>query len=329
VVNITLPDWQPAAGPGTPLSITPERRPGSVRRTTTVDTPWPGDFSQPCSIILQGRDLRTTDSGDAAVEASLDLSLKADLAVGLISEVRGVDAPAYAAVEGVTIRSGFGREFARRFPDEHASRPIGYSALSDLPGAFLVAGYSMLRLGMLPEDPQTGPERAERQADVCIGWATGSPIQQVLHDRGTSAVPYGPTAPVIEADDPEGWHSLPEMTTHTVRRRRALDVTRSDGGIRIWSHFRDSYAAKDHEMVMHEYFVTATLDASMRITEIAVDPLVLPWAECPGAVDSAQQLVGYSLEELDERVRSALTGPQGCTHLNSTMRALADVSRLA
>jgi hypothetical protein len=291
--------------------------------------PWPGDFSEPCSIVIKGQDLRTDGTGQGYVEASLDLSLKADLAMGLISEVSGADATAYAKVEGASIRSGFGKEFARRFPTGHADRPIGYSALSDLPGAFLVAGYSMLRLGMLPEDPETGPDRAERQADVCIGWATGSPIVQVLHDRGTSAVPYGPVAPAIEVDDPVGWHQLPALATHTVRRRRSVDLRWENGAIELWSHFRDSYAAEDHEMVMHEYFVKATLDSSNRIVEIAVDPLVLPWAECPGAVDSAQGLVGYSLEELDVRVREALTGPQGCTHLNSTLRALADVSRLA
>ena len=53
------------------------------------------------------------------------------------------------------------------------------------------------------------------------------------------------------------------------------------------SHFRDSYAGDEPEMVMHEYAVEAVVDDD-RIRRIEVDPRVLPWEACPGAVASAQ-----------------------------------------
>lgn len=55
---------------------------------------------------------------------------------------------------------------------------------------------------------------------------------------------------------------------------------------------------------------------------------VLPWEECPGALVSATQLVGATLDELAVTVRRELTGVTSCTHLNDTFRSLADVGAL-
>jgi hypothetical protein len=50
--------------------------------------------------------------------------------------------------------------------------------------------------------------------------------------------------------------------------------------------------------------------------------------ECPGAVASAGRLVGMRLAELRTWVRREMTGASTCTHLNDTLRSLADVSAL-
>jgi hypothetical protein len=50
--------------------------------------------------------------------------------------------------------------------------------------------------------------------------------------------------------------------------------------------------------------------------------------ECPGAVGSAHRLAGMPLSELRPWVRRELTGVSTCTHLNDTLRSLADVTVL-
>lgn len=328
VPGVVVPDWQPAAGPHRPVQSSMPRRPGSVRRTTTTDTLFPGDDMTGSTVVLRGRDLATNDAGDAAVVDALDLRLRAGMWPGLVEWVDGPDAGAWEGLVGVDVRAGFGRRLADSFPTQAAARPLVFSVLDDLPGAYLVAGYSLLRLGLLPNDIETSADRAALQADVCAGWATGGPLLGGLLEHGRSAVPYGPVAPALEADDLDGWHEFPPLDLHTVRRRRLLDVAAGPDGYSVHSHFRDSYAAADHEMVMHEYVVDASIDRSLRITSIAVEDRVLPWAECPSAVASAQSVVGTDLAELGARVRSELRGTVGCTHLSSTVRALADVESL-
>jgi hypothetical protein len=69
--------------------------------------------------------------------------------------------------------------------------------------------------------------------------------------------------------------------------------------------------------------------AGDRLSSIAVQPRVLPWYECPGAVASAQQIVGTTIADVATRARKVLVGPSTCTHLTSTLRCLADVQALA
>jgi hypothetical protein len=151
----------------------------------------------------------------------------------------------------------------------------------------------------------------------------------VEHDW--TATPYGPVAPAIEAGDPEGWHQLPAMGPGTIRRRRQLDVwpDGATGGLGVQAHFRDSYRADDHEMVLHEYLVHVAVAAGGRIASVAADPRTLPWVECPGAAASASGVVGMALDDVAARVRAELVGPATCTHLSSTLRSLADVRALA
>src|SRR5438093_9739830 len=46
---------------------TPPRRPGSVRRTSTVDMVWPGGFGTPLHLVGRARDLVTAEHGDPTV----------------------------------------------------------------------------------------------------------------------------------------------------------------------------------------------------------------------------------------------------------------------
>jgi hypothetical protein len=323
---------RPKAGPHDPVLVTPDRVPGSIRRTMSLDITRPDGLMARVVADGRGQDVRTDAAGEAVVVGELSVLVEVDQRSGLVTSVEVVEGPDDAAdvLVGANVRSGFGRRLAERLPGEQAARTLRYSVLEDLGGAFLVSGYALLRVGALPRSLQS-EALVNAQADICIGWATGSPLLETMRADGVSPVPMGPPAPGIRGDDPSGWHAMDPMAVSTVRRRRRLDVAPDPehaGGLRLHSHFRDSYCGADGETVMHEYVVTARLDGERRVTEVAVEPRVLPWEECPGAVASAQVIVGAGVDELPARARADLTGNHTCTHLSSTLRCLADAAAL-
>ena len=276
---------------------------------------------------LRGRDARRVGDRPIEVLDQVTGTLTVDDATGVITtaDLDGGRTPV-PDLPGLSLRGGWGRSLAGRIGPQ---RTLLHSLLEDLGGAFLVSGYALLREGGIPDDPDRGPEIAEYQADVCIGWARGGEMVTLLSTRGHQAVPYGPAASptLLDAD---AWHAVEPTTASTVRRVRRLDVTPSSpGGLAVEAHFRDSYTGDDPEMALHEYLVEADVDAAGALSTIDVDARVLPWASCPGAVASAQGVVGVRIGELAAMAREALRGPTTCTHLTSTIRSLADAGHLA
>jgi hypothetical protein len=127
--------------------------------------------------------------------------------------------------------------------------------------------------------------------------------------------------------DPDGVHSVAPLRPHGMRRFRMLDLTQ-DGG--FGAHFRDSHVDGDGvETIVHEYTVEGSIDASTRtVTSVAASVRVLPWQECPGAIGSAARILGMTLSEMRDRVRGEFVGTTTCTHLNDTLRAVADLDAL-
>jgi hypothetical protein len=170
--------------------------------------------------------------------------------------------------------------------------------------------------------------------DLCAGWAHDATMMVSVRATGDIPVPIGPPAPVLEPDDdPWSWHAMAPMTPHGMRRRRRLDVLSPlapGGEHRLDVHFRDSHVDEEGaESVVHEYSVTGTVDGlAGQVVDVAAQAHVLPWIECPGAVGSAHRLAGMPLTELRPWVRRELTGVSTCTHLNDTLRSLADVTVL-
>lgn len=314
------------AGPHRPLQSTPARRPGSARRTWTIDVARP-ELHGPAVITARGQDLVTPADGSPTVVERIAIDVTVDERSGRVMTVDGND-ETQRVLDGAKLRAGFGRHLAGALPDGAAQRTLLYSVLEDLPSGFLVSGYSTLRAGTIaPIDPVIS---GRHQADICIGWAVGGPVHVELVEHAHTAVPRGPDAGDLEGADPEGWHPLPALAPGTVRRRRQLDVwADGDGALGVQSHFRDSYAGGDEpEMVMHEYLVEARVVAGDRLADVAVDARVLPWQACPGAVASAVAVEGVTLGELGPLARSDLVGPTTCTHLTSSLRDLADVQSL-
>lgn len=316
----------PRPGPQRALAATPPMSPGAARRTTSIDVTRPDGLLGPCAIELRGRDVAADVRGIVAVVGEVALTVRVDHA-GRLGEV---DGPGAAPLAGASLRSGFGRRLAEALPGDLARRTLVASLLEDMAGAFLVSGYALLRAGLLPADPATASQRAALQADVCIGWQVGGPLHRVLAEQGRSALPLGPPAPAIEDADPAGWHDLPPLGKGSVRRRRLLEAAPwPDGaGAAVSAHLRDSHEGDDGETVMHEYAVNAAVDGDGRIARVDVDPRVLPWEACPGAVASAARVVGLALDDLPRHVRADLVGTSTCTHLNSTLRSLADARAL-
>jgi len=302
----------------------------SARRTTTIDSARPDGLRGPTVMTLAARDVVTDADGGLRAVDQVSLQVEVDPA-GTVSSVEGPpDAGPLGRLVGANVRWGFGVLVMDVLADELARRTLVASLLEDLSGAFLVSGFVPLAAGVLGVDPASARSMAPLQADICTGWAEGGPLHRVLAEEGRFAVPAGPTAPPLDRDDPVGWHGLPPLPTDHHRRARLLDVVRGSGpmlGLR--SHFRDSARTDGPEEVLHEYAVHAEVGADDRIARVEVDPRVLPWQACPGAVASAQRVVGIGLADLPRVVRADLVGTTTCTHLNSTLRALADARSLA
>lgn len=172
------------------------------------------------------------------------------------------------------------------------------------------------------------------QGDICAGWAHDATMMLHLRDTGRLPVPMGPSAPVLELpDDPLSWHAMGPLAPHAVRRRRRLDLVAAahrDADHDVEMHFRDSHVDDGgHETIMHEYTLTGTINpAAGRVVAVAARVHVLPWMECPAALASAQRVDGMELAQLRPRVRKEFVGRTTCTHLNDSLRSLADVAAL-
>ncbi|WP_236791984.1 DUF2889 domain-containing protein [Amycolatopsis sp. GM8] len=327
----------PQHGTHDPTSGTPARRPGSVRRTTTVDLLRPDGTGGEVLVDARGRDLVTPAGGGEARTAG-------------VSRVRGrVDYPRNAALAeidtdpalagvqrliGTPVASGFRAKVVEAVPVAAGARAIVHLLLDDLPGAVLVSGYAVHahdgHVDMRHDRTQAEAFAAGR-LDLCSGFRRDGTMLVQLSETGIFPMPTGPVAPDLESPaDPAGWHEYETLPVGAIRRRRRMDVTREDGFFRVDAMFRDSYVDSGGlELVIHEYTLDAVIDpAELRIETIEAVPRVLPWVECPVAAASAGALAGRTVGDLRPWVRAQLAGTSTCTHLNDLLRSLNDVDGL-
>lgn len=211
-----------------------------------------------------------------------------------------------------------------------------YLLLDDLSGTSLIAGWAWSRWtddwmdrkhgGIGDNSPRPAPRNME---NICIGFATGS---SALGPGGVSR-PHQNTStvlPLANPEDPQGWHPLAEHTEVSMRRARRIDVWREDV-IHIDAGFQDTASAPEGGRVaIHEYSLRATADPqTLKLLKVEATPHVLPYAECPTAINNIQRLVNEELAGLRLRVIDELGGPRGCTHLNDALRSLAESPILA
>jgi hypothetical protein len=331
VTDLGSPNFalHPLHGIHQPTAATPARRPSSVRRTTSIDMTRDADSLDPVFLTGRGRDLWTAPDGSAREVRQVGLTATVELVSRVVQHVE-TDPPVegMSRLVGAPAMSGFRAAADKVAPELRAQRDLMYTVIDDIPVATLISGHALSASGALGQLSQSGYLPL---ADQCAGFVTGGLLMSSF-DAGDMVVVTGPVAPPLESpDDPLAWHRMAELPVHGMRRRRRFDVYPGSGPeLGIDAMFRDSYVRSDGtETIIHEYTLAAAVDPGTGlILRSQAVPRVLPWQECPGAVESATRIAGMTLADLHFGVRSELAGTTTCTHLNDLLRSVADASAL-
>jgi hypothetical protein len=324
------------AAPGrvtNPLARLPDRRPGSVRRTSSLAIEPAGEWDNGTVVAGVAQD-SVAGHGDSTVTVLGTVSVSAALDAESRLTSAGGDLPAEvaAALIGRSPVSGFRKELARLAAAGLDPGSPQAAILDDLPTVRLISGYA--RLMELPP-PVAGGRAAAPVLNVCRGWAADSTASR-LAAAGQSVITGTPPAPAFaellgEAADGPASFAEPPPRPRSMRRRRVLDLVRVGPDLEVYQYFRDSHIDVDGaEGSLHEYIMTARLSgADLVLREISVEPRALPFPECRLAAPNAQLLIGVPAAGIEGSVRSALGGTMGCTHLNDVLRFLRFAISLA
>lgn len=322
--------------PRSSAGAAPLRRPGSVRRTSTIDVFWPDGQTGDMAFVGRARDMATAASG-AGVVAAED---RYEARVSADRTIRAIEAwPARPDLGQLVGERGGGRlrgALAQVVPQERAGATPLYLILDDLSGVSLIAGWAwsnwkpdwLAQIRAAMGGPR-GEAFNKSRENVCIGHIPGS--SAFAPDRNTDFSSVTPAPDLRNPLDPEGWHAFPGREGASLRRARRIDVSVEDGRIVIDSAFQDSGSLPDgSRAALHEYRLGLTADlTTLEVLSVTAEPRVLPFVECPSAMGNLKRLVGTRLPDLRESVLAQLSGPAGCTHLNDALRALAEAPTLA
>jgi hypothetical protein len=326
--------------PTSPAGASPSRRPGSIRRTSTLDTSWPEGLGQPSIMRGHARDLLTPSDGGPAVvlaEDSLEITVAAGREIAQITASRLRDS--FQQFVGARGGGHLRKEIARLLPEEQAAGTALHLLLDDFSGASLVSGWAwsrwtdgwMQRLRTAGPPGPGAPGRNGQMEGVCAGFRPGS---TALSSDG-AANPTNQSAtrvpPLPHPDDPLGWHALAQQEGVGMRRARRLDLWLDEGLVHLDIGFQDSATAPDggDRIAVHEYQVSATADPqTFELLSVVADPRILPYGECPAASPNTPLMLGASLGSFRREVLARLPGTLGCTHLNDVLRSMADAPQL-
>lgn len=324
------PPQFPLARQSDGLSV--KRRPGSIRRTTTIDSQWPLGVGAPFNMVGKGRDMLTHPDGTSQVVASQAFDLQCSVSRQIMAiETMPLDQRAQNLV-GVRAGRSSRQQLNETLGDLRGS--VLFQLLDDFAGASLVAPWAWSN--WIPDWP---PQQADGSAgpksgamvNICTGFASGSSALRPDLGVNTGIQSSAPVADLGDPDDPLAWHDLPDFEGPQMRRARRLDLWRDGAVLKADVGFQDSGSLPaGGRRGVHEYRLFAEIDAtSGTLAAIRAEALVLPYAECPGAVLNLNRLIGKPVNELRTSVTDELAGTLGCTHLNDVARSLADALVLA
>ena len=311
----------------------PPRLPGSVRRTTSIDSEWPEGFGQPVAMTGRARDILTLAAGGAPVELdSGQFTITASQAREILAIAVTPPHPRSADLVGVRA-GGASREALKGVLGDRIGTPL-FQVLDDFAGASLVGNWiwSQWSDDWRPGGTVQMPAgvRGPRE-NICTGFATGASSLSPDGLAATGDTSHTEVGPLADPADPLGWHAMPEQSGVKFRRARRLDLYRDGDLLHADLGFQDS-GSNPHgtRSAIHEYRVHAEIDpATMTLVSLQALPLILPFRECPGAAVKIGRLVGQPVAALRDAVPTILRSTLGCTHLNDVLRSLADVPVLA
>jgi hypothetical protein len=323
-----MPFVSDIVGPQQPVQTWPPLHTGALRRTSTIDTHPAGTGKS--DVALRARDA-VARLGDT-VDVLGQVCMRAHLTDRVIDDIASnAHDRRLAQLVGNRVGPGFRATVGRLLPGEVQRASLLHLLLDDWVGASLVSGYGLqhaaITLGIEEKMP---PGTAGNMAGICSGFAPDASLVAYTRRNGTIPSVHGPVAPPLPPGD-DGLHAVEPLQPHGMRRLRRLDLIPVDAeSAGFDAHFRDSHVDGDGiETIVHEYTVAGSLDTSTRtITSVTADVRVLPWRECPGAIGSATRVEGMTLSELRGRIRGEFVGTSTCTHLNDTLRAIADLDTL-
>ncbi len=324
----------PGIQPIGPAIASPMRRPGSIRRTSTIDATWERDAREaPMHLLGRSRDLLTPVDDSSPIvlcEDTLSAVAGPDRVLTEISTT-----PELEKLEVlVGLKGGLRAKIVETFPElVQEGRPL-YLLLDDISGATLVSGFTFTHwdpagVGIFNNDVDPAlKSRKLSMVNICAGFQEGSSALGVDGPPAKHSIQPVENLPV--GDDPFAWHELFDTQRVSARRARRIDVWREGNEWVIDAFFQDSGTSPSGQRIaVHEYTVAARVDGSTGIViAIKAIPQVLPFQECPMATLAVGRLVGQKIREFRTVVNELLPGSDGCTHMNDTLRALAEVPML-
>lgn len=318
-----MPFVSDIAGPQHPVQAPALLVPGSFRRTSTIDTHPAGTGDS--DVDLRARDV-TADQD--AVEVLGETRIRAHLSQRVIDSIESAPRDGrLARLLGSRVGPGFRSAVVKLLPEEAQRASRLHLLLDDWVGAALVSGYAVQHAAIvLGVEEKLPAGTADGMAGICAGFAPEASL--IDYARRYDVIPsvHGPLAPPLD-----GLHPVDALRAHGMRRFRRLDLVPAEhDSAGFDAHFRDSHLdGEGVETIVHEYTVVGTVDTSTRtITSVRADVRVLPWQECPGAIGSAERIRGMTLSDMRERIRGEFVGTSTCTHLNDTLRCIADLDAL-
>ncbi len=302
--------------------VTPPRRRGSIRRTSTLDLLRPEGLDGPLRIAGRARDLLTGADGNGRVVDHALLSAEVDGEGRLRRLAAFPVVPGLARLDGRLVGAGFRTAVTHYLPGPYGAGSPLHQLLDDLPVGRIIAGFAVTR-----RRGHTGPARP----DVCVGWRTGGIPLTSLRTLGRAPEPtMAVKEPFVDDDDGLAWHTVGPLPPAGVRRHRRLDVI-PGAALEVSAMFCDTHVDDDGvERILHQYTLSAHVEAgSHLVLDVTATPWVLPFGDCALGAATAARIVGHPAGRLREYVALEYWGPTTCTHLNDLLRTLADVPHLA
>ncbi len=328
-----MPFVSDIVGPQQPVQTWPPLDSGALRRTSTIDTHPAGTGKSDVELRARDAVARLQDTVDVLGQ----VRVRAHLTDRVIDDIASTASDRrLAQLVGARVGPGFRATVGKLLPEEVRRASLLHLLLDDWVGASLVSGYGLqhaaITLGIEEKMP---PGTADKMAGICSGFAPDASLVAYTRRNGTIPSVHGPVAPPLTPPGDVGLHAVEPLQPHGMRRLRRLDLLpvdaeSADCSVGFDAHFRDSHVDGDGvETIVHEYTVAGSVDTSTRtITSVTADVRVLPWQECPGAIGSAARVEGMTLSALRGRIRGEFVGTSTCTHLNDTLRAIADLDAL-